>query len=259
MKEYILLTGASSGIGYEMAAQLAAKKFNLILVARSETKLQQMQKELTATHGITVQYISKDLSDVQAAIDLYKQVQQEKLLVTALVNNAGVGNYGNFIDTSLEEELKMIELNISSVVALTKLFVKDMVSRKSGRIMNVASLLSFLPFPYYSVYSATKTFVLAFTETLAAELEGTGVVVTALCPGPIDTGFTTDKMLSTNVFKVNKPMHPKVVAEHGVKLLLEGKGKKIVGFQNWFISNLPRFTPDNIMMNIKKNLASQQK
>lgn len=259
MEEYVLLTGASSGIGYEMANQLAEKKMNLILVARSETKLQQIQQELTTRHRILVHYIVKDLSDVQAAIDVYNVLKREKIIVTALVNNAGVGNYGNFIDTSLEEELKMIQLNISSVVALTKLFAKDMVSRKSGKIMNVASLLSFLPFPYYSVYSATKTFVLSFTETIAAELEGTGVVVTALCPGPVDTGFNTDKMLSTNILKANKPVHPKIVAEQGVKLLLYGKGKKIVGFTNWFVSNLPRFTPDSIMMKIKKNLASQQK
>jgi short-subunit dehydrogenase len=256
MKEYVLLTGASSGIGYEMATQLAEKKMNLILVARSENKLRQMQKELTIRHGILVEYIVKDLSDVQAAIDLYKDVQRENFLVTALVNNAGVGNYGNFIETSLEEELKMIQLNISSVVTLTKLFAIDMVSRKSGKIMNVGSLLSFLPFPYYSVYSATKAFVLAFSETLAAELDGTGVVVTSLYPGPVDTAFTTEKMNSTNNYKKNKPMHPKVVAAQGVKHLLYGKGKKVVGFQNWFNSKLASLVPDNIMMKIKKNLAS---
>ena len=256
MKEYVLLTGASSGIGYEMATQLAAKKMNLILVARNETKLQALQNELTARHGISVRYFVKDLSNVQAAIDLYQVVQQEKLLVTALVNNAGVGNYGNFIETSLEEELKMIELNISSVVALTKLFAKDMVSRNAGKIMNVGSVLSFLPFPYYSVYSATKAFVLAFSETLAAELDGTGVVVTSLYPGPVDTAFTTEKMQSTNNYKNNKPMHPKVVAAQGVKHLLHGKGKKVVGFQNRFNSKLSSLVPDNIMMKIKKNLAS---
>ena len=256
MKEYILLTGASSGIGYEMASQLAAKKFNLILVARNEAKLREMQIALIAKHGILVRYIVKDLSDVQAAISLYKDVQHENLLVTALVNNAGVGNYGNFIETSLEEELKMIELNISSVVALTKLFARDMVSRKSGKIMNVGSVLSFLPFPYYSVYSATKAFVLAFSETLAAELDGTGVIVTSLYPGTTDTGFTTDKMQTTNLYKSSKPMHPKVVAEEGVTHLLHGKGKKVVGFQNWFNSKLPSFVPDGIMMKIKKNLAS---
>ena len=258
MKEYVLLTGASSGIGYEMATQLAAQKMNLILVARNETKLQELQNELIAKHGISARYFVKDLSNVQAAIDLYKDVQQEKLLVTALVNNAGVGNYGEFIETSLEEELKMIELNISSVVALTKLFAKDMVSRKAGKIMNVGSVLSFLPFPYYSVYSATKAFILAFSETLAAELDGTGVIVTSLYPGTTDTGFTTDKMHSTNHYKSSKPMHPKVVATQGVEHLLHGRGKKVVGFQNWFNSKLSSIVPDNIMMKMKKKLASQQ-
>lgn len=257
MKEYIMLTGASSGIGYEMADQLAAKKFNLILVARTESKLQQMQAELTDKYGIQVQYFAADLSDVNASKDLYKAVQQENYLVTHLVNNAGVGNYGKFVETSLEEELKMIQLNISSLVVLTKLFAKDMVGRKYGRIMNVGSLLSFLPFPYFAVYSATKAFVLAFSETLAAELEGTGVIVTSLYPGTVDTGFTTDKMQSTNLHK-NKPMHPRVVAAQGVIHLLDGNGKKVVGFQNWLNSKLSGLVPDRMMMKIKKNLASQR-
>lgn len=256
MKAYVLLTGASSGIGYEMATQLAARKLNLILVARSEDKLRQMQNELIAKHGILVHYIAKDLSGVQAAIDVYEEVQQDKLLVTALVNNAGVGNYGRFIETSLEEELKMIGLNISSVVALTKLFAKDMVARKSGRIMNVSSLLAFLPFPYQSVYSATKAFVLAFSETLAAELEGSGVVVTTLAPGVTETAFISSEMQGTNLLKSNKPTSVKTVAAAGVELLLHGKGKKVVGFQNRFNSLLPGIVPDFVMMKIKKHLAS---
>jgi short-subunit dehydrogenase len=259
MEEYILITGASSGIGYHMAIQLAEKDKNLILVARSEEKLKKLKEELINLYNISVHYVVKDLSVVDNAIALYNEVQEKNLLVTGLVNNAGVGTYGEFTKTSLEEELKMIDLNISSLVALNKLFVKDMVVRKSGRIMNVASLLSFLPFPYYSVYSATKTFVLAFTETLASELEGTGVVVTALCPGPIDTGFYNEEMLKANMMKTNKPVHPEVVAEAGVKLLLNGKGKKVVGFMNWFLSNVPRVTPDFLMMRIKKNLSSQRK
>lgn len=257
MKEYILLTGASSGIGYEMANQLAEKAFNLILVARTESKLQQMQSDLTKKYGILVQYFVADLSNPNAAKDLYKKVKNENLLVTHLVNNAGVGNYGNFIETPLEEELNMIQLNISSLVVLTKLFAQDMVSRKSGRIMNVASVVAFLPMPYFSVYSATKAFVKAFSETLAAELDGTGVTVTSLYPGTVDTGFTTNEMQSTNLHKT-KPMHPKEVAVQGVKHLLEGNGKKVVGFQNWFNTKLPSFVPDSIMMKIKKKLASQQ-
>ncbi|HRX00505.1 MAG TPA: SDR family NAD(P)-dependent oxidoreductase, partial [Cyclobacteriaceae bacterium] len=115
---------------------------------------------------------------------------------------------------------------------------------------------SFLPFPYYSVYSATKSFILSFSETLAAELENAGVTITTLCPGPVDTPFNTEAMWKTNAYKSNKPISPTLVAQQAVNLLLNGKGKKIVGFNNWFISNLPRVTPDSIMMKIKKQLAS---
>lgn len=256
MKEYILITGASSGIGFEMAHQLAEKAFNLILVARSADKLDQMQMELSSKFGIDVQYIEKDLSNPEAAMELFDNVKTERLVVSHLVNNAGFGGYGNFLETSLAQELNMINLNVNSLVVLTKLFAKDMARRQSGRIMNVASLLSFIPFPYYSVYSATKTFVLAFSETIAAELEGTGVIVTTLCPGTVETPFHTPEMRKTNAMNTNKPAPAADVAAAGVKLLLYGKGKKVVGFNNWFISNLPRFTPDSIMMKIKKNLAS---
>lgn len=258
MKELVLLTGAPSGIGYEMAKHLAAQQIDLVLVARSVDKLNALKRELEQHYAISVHVFQQDLSEVDGAVSLYEAVTKQGLTVTALVNNAGTGVYGNFSDTDLDEELRMIQLNVTSVVALTKLFLQDMLVHKRGRIMNIASLLSFLPFPYYSVYSATKSFVLAFTETLAAELEGTGVIVTALCPGPVDTAFNTDAMWKTNAYKANKPVPAKEVARQGVALLLKGKGKKIVGFNNWFISNLPRITPDGIMMNIKKNLASQQ-
>jgi short-subunit dehydrogenase len=256
MKEFILITGASSGIGYEMAQQLAAEKFNLILVARSIGKLEEMQNKLSSQFGIEVRHIQKDLSKTDLAIELFNEVKSQNLVVTHLVNNAGFGGYGNFLETSLQSELDMINLNVSSLVVLTKLFAQDMASRKSGRIMNVASILSFLPFPYYSVYSATKTFVLTFSETIAAELEGSGVVITALCPGTVETAFHTPEMRKTNAMNTNKPASAKDVAIAGVNLLLNGKGKVIVGFNNWFISNLPRIMPDFIMMKIKKNLAS---
>lgn len=258
MKDTILITGATSGIGLEMAMQLAALKFDLVLVARRMDKLKSIQSLLEQQHGIQVHIFAKDLSHTHQAIALYEEVKESNLNVTMLVNNAGVGVYGEFINSDLQTELRMIELNVSSVVALSKLFVQDMLVRKQGRILNVASLLSFLPFPYYSVYSATKAFVLAFSETFAAELEGTGVQVVTLCPGPVDTPFQTDAMWKTHAYKANKPIAADVVAQEGIALLLKGKGKKIVGFNNWFISNLPRITPDFIMMKIKKKLASQQ-
>lgn len=256
MEKYILITGASSGIGNAMARQLAVLKYNLILTARSEDKLEAMQQELSSKYGIVVHYIAKDLSDMNQAAELFNDIKSANYLVSHLVNNAGFGNYGSFVETSLEEELNMIDLNISSLVVLTKLFAKDMAARKSGRIMNVSSLLAFLPFPYYSVYSATKSFVLSFSETLAAELEGSGVVVTTLAPGTTETAFITSEMRKSNIMKSNKPTPVKTVADAGVKLLLHGKGKKIVGFQNRFNSILAKIMPSSTMMTVKKKLAS---
>lgn len=256
MKEFTLITGASSGIGYEMAKQLAAKGHNLLLVARSEDKLAQLQQELKASYKIEVEYLLYDLSEPNSAQDLYQEVRQRNYVVTGLINNAGFGDYGKFMDLPLKTAEAMIAVSITALVGLTHLFGADMAKASHGRIMNVASILSFLPFPYYSVYSATKCFVLAFTETVAAEMEGTGVTITALCPGTVETPFHTDNMRRTNAMSANKPMSAAIVAAAGVELFLNGKGKKIVGFMNWFLTNLPRITPDRIMMQIKKNLAS---
>jgi short-subunit dehydrogenase len=256
MKEYTLITGASSGIGLELAKQLAEKNHNLILVARSEDKLEALQKYLINQFNVDVLYFQYDLSEPNSAQDLYNEIIEEKLLVTGLINNAGFGDYGNFIEMPLKKDEEMIAVNIIALVGLTKLFGADMARAGSGRIMNIASLLSFLPFPYYSLYSATKCFVLSFTETISAELEEAGVIVTALCPGTVDTPFHTEAMRKTNAMSANKPMPAEVVAKAGVQLFLNGNGKKIVGFMNWFLSNLPRITPDKLMMKIKKNLAS---
>lgn len=259
MKEYTLITGASSGIGWQMAKQLAVKNHNLILVARSQDKLEALQKKLKSQFKVDVIYLLYDLSEPNSAQDLYNEIKEKNYLVTGLINNAGFGNYGNFAEMPLKKDEEMIAVNVSALVGLTKLFGTDMLKAGKGRIMNVASLLSFLPFPYYSVYSATKSFVLAFTETVSAEFQETGVTVTALCPGTIETPFHTDTMRKTKAMSANKPMPADAVAKAGVELFLNGKRKKIVGFMNWFLSNLPRITPDKLMMKIKKNLASIKK
>ena len=259
MKEYILITGASSGIGLEMAKLLAQKNYNLLLVARNEVKLVKLQNELKSKFNVEVEYFLCDLAKPNTATDLHALVKEKKYFVSGLINNAGFGDYGNFVEMPLKNDIEMIAVNITALVELTKLFGYDMVKAGNGKIMNVASLLSFLPFPYYSVYSATKSFVLAFTETVASELQGTGVTVTALCPGTVETAFHTDEMRKTNAMNANKPMSANRVAKAGVELFLHGKDKKIVGFMNWFLSNLPRVTPDKLMMRIKKNLASLKK
>lgn len=252
MKQYILITGASSGIGYEMAQQLAALKYNLI------DKLEAMQQELSSKYGITVHFITKDLGKTEQAAQLFDDIRRANYQLSHLVNNAGFGSYGSFLESSLEMELNMIDLNVSSLVILTKLFAKDMAARKSGRILNVSSVIALLPFPYMSVYSATKSFVLAFSQTLAAELEGTGVSVVTLAPGITETAFVSPELRETNLLKSSKPTPVKTVAAEGVKLLLQGKGKKIVGVQNRFNSILAGILPDQVMMKIKMKLASVQ-
>ncbi len=259
MKEFALVTGASSGIGYEMAKQLAIKKINLILVARQLDKLTALKIQLEQQHGVSVYVIGKDLSHVENAISLYNEVEKLGLTVTMLINNAGFGGYGEFAHTPLATELDMIGVNISSVVALTKLFLPGMKQRNYGRIMHVASLLAFLPFPYYSVYSATKAFVLSFSETLKTELEGTNIIVTTLCPGPVDTPFNTDQMWKTNAYSANKPADPKEVAKVGIQVFLGSGGVKIMGFINWFLANTPRFSPRWLTLKINKFLASPKK
>lgn len=230
MKEYTLITGASTGIGCEMAKQLAAKNNNLIIVARSQDKLENLKKELKSQFEIDVHYFLFDLTEPNSAQDLYNEVKEHNYIVTGLINNAGFGDYGNFVEMPLKKDEEMIALNITSLVGLTKLFGAEMVKAGKGKIMNVASLLSFLPFPYYSVYSATKCFVLAFTETVSFELQGTGVTVTALCPGTIETPFHTEAMRKTNAMSANKPMPAGIVAKAGVDLFLNGKNKK----NSWF-------------------------
>lgn len=254
-----MITGASTGIGREMALQLAEKGHNLILTARSDDKLERLKALIQAQHSVQVYVYTADLSVAGAAAALYGAIRADGHLPNYLVNNAGSGLYGDFANSELEAVLAMMQLNMQSVVVLTRLFVADRLPLGSGTVMQLASLLSFLPFPYYSVYSATKSFVLAFGETLAAELEGSGVGVVTLCPGPTDTPFNTAEMLRTNAYSTNVPISPAKVAQVGVALLLRGKGKRLVGFQNWFISNLPRITPDFLMMKIKKQLASPKK
>lgn len=258
MQALTLLTGASTGIGREIALQLAEKGHNLILTARSADKLERLKALILAQYSVQVYVYVADLSVAGAAASLYAAIRADGHLPTHLVNNAGSGMYGDFAHSELDDVLAMMQLNMQSLVVFTRLFLTDRLPLGSGTVLQVASLLSFLPFPYYSVYSATKSFVLAFSETLAAELEGSGVGVVTLCPGPTDTPFNTAEMLSTNAYSTNVPISPAEVAKVGVELLLHGKGKRLVGFQNWFISNLPRITPDFLMMKIKKQLASKK-
>jgi uncharacterized protein len=178
-----LITGASSGIGLEFAKTFAAAKNNLVLVARSEGKLNVLANELKMAHGIAVKVISTDLSSMDEVQRVYDTCKAENIVVDYLVNNAGFGDFGFFVESDWDKTAQMIDLNIKSLTKMCRLFIPDMLERKAGKIMNVASTAAFQPGPTMAVYYATKSYVLFFSEAICNELQGTGVSVTCLCPG----------------------------------------------------------------------------
>ena len=189
MKKTALITGASSGIGTEFAHQLAQRDYNLVLVARRKELLDEIAKDIQNTLSLSIYCFSADLSTPAGLQDLYKQVEQQNLDIDLLVNNAGFGTMGAFEEQDRALEQQEIALNVAAVVDLSHQFIPAMLKRKSGNIINVASVAAYQPVPYMAVYAATKAFVLSFSEALWAEYREQGVTVTALCPGPVDTGF----------------------------------------------------------------------
>jgi len=186
---YALITGATSGIGYELAKLFAQDGHNLVIVARTEEDLNNAAAGFEQQYEIEVVKIAKDLFDPENAFKLYDEVLSKGIRVDVLVNDAGQGQYGEFIDTDIRRELAIIQLNISSLVVLTKQFLKDMVARGEGKILNLSSIASKMPGPFQSVYHGTKAFVQSFTEAIQNEVKDKGVVVTALLPGATDTDF----------------------------------------------------------------------
>lgn len=241
-----LITGASTGIGYELSKCFAADHHNLIIVARQEQRLQQVAKELTKQFGITVKVITADLAQPDAPQKIADAVREDSLQVDYLVNNAGYGLGGKFAETDLATELGMIQVNISSLVALTKLFLPEMIARKFGKVMNVASTAAFQPGPLMAIYCATKSFELVFSEAIANELKGTGVTVTALCPGPTASEFQKRAQIENTRLVKGKPlgmMTAEQVAKIGYHGFMGGKRIVIPGLLNKIGAHSTRLSP----------------
>ncbi|WP_338762461.1 SDR family oxidoreductase [Bernardetia sp. ABR2-2B] len=252
-----LITGASSGIGLELAHVMAKEKHNLVLVARSIDKLNELADELTQKHGIKVQTYKADLSNAKEIENLYQQTQDDDIEISYLINNAGFGEYGNFIENDWEKLNNMMQLNMVSLVHLTSLFSKDMVSSSFGKIMNVASTASFQPLPYFAVYAATKSFVLSFSEAIASELKDQGITVTALCPGLTGTGFVEAANMEDTKFldKAKSGMAtPEEVAEYGYEAMMKGKTVAVHGTINSIMANSSRFLPRDLVTTIAKKV-----
>ena len=260
MKNTALITGASNGIGLELAKVHASKGGDLVLVARNKTKLDELKAELESQFKVSVYTIGKDLSANNSAQEVYDETTKQNIQIDYLINNAGFGDFGMFAETEWNKELQMINLNITTLTQFTKLYLQDMVKRKSGKIMNVASTAAFQSGPTMAVYYATKAYVLSFSEAVDNEVSGKGVTVTTLCPGPTESGFqAAASMEESNLVKGKKLPTAKEVAEYGYLSMMKGKTVAIHGTMNWIMANSVRFTPRALVVKLTRKIQDKAK
>jgi uncharacterized protein len=246
-----LITGASLGIGLEMAKYAASLGHNLVLVARNEQKLQTLASEIKQQYKVNVAIIAADLSDMAQVQMVYDTCKKQNIIVDMLINNAGFGDFGMFAESDWHKTNQMIQLNITSLTMMCRLFIPDMKMRKSGYVLNVASTAAFQPGPTMAVYYATKSYVLHFTEAIYNELQGSGVSVTCLCPGATESGFqAAAAMEDSALVKGKKLPTAKEVAVFGYKAMLAKKMTVIHGFMNYLQVNSVRFTPRKLVLKV---------
>ena len=254
MTKTALITGATSGLGYEFVQLLAKDQYNLIIVARNEKKLNNIKAEFS---HLNVTSIAKDLSKANAIPELVEEIKEKQLQVDVLINNAGFGLLGKFDELSVEKQLEMIQLNISALTELTHAFLPKMIQRNTGKIMNVASTAAFQPGPLMAVYYATKAYVLSFSEALVEELNGTNVTVTTLCPGATKTNFgAVASVEKTKMF--SNAMEASKVAEQGYLGMQQGKRVIITGNTNKIGATLAKFLPRSTGAKIAKYVAGEK-
>ncbi len=247
MQKTVLITGASSGIGYELSKLFAADGANLVLVARSEGRLNEIASDLAQTYGVRVTVLAKDLSDPASPDEIFAALQAQSIGVDVLVNNAGFGTYGPFATIDWAEELRMLQVNMISLTHLTKLYLPGMIARRSGRILNVGSTGSFAPGPLMAAYCATKAYVLSLSEAISEEVRGTGVSVTALCPGVTRTGFQARANVEHIQLTSGSMMSARQVAEAGYKALMRGQAIVVPGFLNQLLVSSIRISPRSLV------------
>jgi uncharacterized protein len=253
-----LITGASNGIGLELAKVHASKGGDLVLVARNIAKLNELKAELEKQYQVKVYTIGKDLSAPNAALEVYEETKKQHIQIEYLINNAGFGDFGMFVDLDWSKQLQMINLNITTLTHFTHLYLQDMVKRKSGKIMNVASTAAFQSGPTMAVYYATKAYVLSFSEAIDNEVSDKGITVTALCPGATESGFqAAASMEESALVKGKKLPTSQAVAIYGYEAMLKGKTVAIHGFMNAVMANSVRFTPRALVVKITRKLQDK--
>jgi len=249
-----LITGASSGLGEVFAYQLAQKGYDLVLTARREGRLATVAAKARETGIGQVEIIASDLGQRDAPAAIMRELETRGLKVDYLVNNAGFGTSGRFDRLPLERELEEIALNVTSLVALTRLLLPAMVERRDGTIINVASTAAFQAVPYMSTYAATKAFVLSFTEGLAGELAGTGVKVLALCPGPVKTEFQSVAKNEKGTVPSFAYLEAETVVAQGIAAAANGRAVHIAGMMNFITAELTRFMPRALISQLARRI-----
>ncbi len=256
-KQTALITGASSGIGLELSRLFARDGYHLVLVARSTQKLESLAAELKQVHGVDVLTLPVDLSQTGATKEIFDAVQARNIAVHTLVNNAGFGIHKPLAETTLEETTQMLQVNITALTELTRLFLPGMLGRKSGHILNVGSTGSFAPAPFMAAYAASKAYVLSFSEGLAEELRGSGVTVTALCPGVTPTGFQERAQVGDMPLTRFGIVSAEKVAAAGYKALMRGRRVVVPGFANRLLVLSTWLTPRAILLPFTRNLMTK--
>ncbi len=255
--ETALITGASSGIGLELAKLFAADKSNLVLVARSQDKLDALADAVRREHGVETLVLAHDLADPAAPQAVFDQLTGQGIGVDVVVNNAGFGAVGSMADLPLERQLNMVQVNVVALMHLTRLFLPGMIARRRGGVLNVGSTAGFQPGPNMAVYYATKAFVLSFTEALAEELTGSGISATCLAPGPTDTGFGPDSGMGESfIFKLGT-MNAATVARTGYRGFRRGKTIVTPGWKNRLGAFSVRLVPRALVRKLVKRLQQQ--
>lgn len=258
MKMTVLITGASSGIGLELSRVFARNSYDLVLVARSLERMTELAAELNRNFGCRVHIVPVDLSEHGASLAVYQEVQRLGVDINVLVNNAGVGLYGEFEQQDWKSLDRMITLNIHSLTHLTHLFLPAMKLRSAGRIIQIASTAAFQPGPTMAVYYATKSYVLSFSSALQHELKGTGITVTTICPGPTRSGFQDNaEMGGSRLFSMMAIPGSDVVAEFTYKMAMKGKTVAIHGWLNRVMAFLTRIMPRWILMSVAKSIMAK--
>lgn len=258
MKNTALITGASNGIGLELARVHASKGGDLVLVARNKAKLAELKTELESQYKVSVYLIEKDLSVPNSAQEVYDETGKQNIQIDYLINNAGFGDFGMFVETDWNKEVQMINLNITTLTQFTKLYLQDMVKRGAGKIMNVASTAAFQSGPTMAVYYATKAYVLSFSEAVDNEMRGKGVSITTLCPGATESGFqAVAAMEESNLVKGKKLPTSKEVAEYGYAAMMKGKTVAIHGLMNYLMANSVRFVPRALVVQLTRKIQDK--